>query len=77
MKHIVVVMLLVALLGKRPTQAQQPAGSEVTDGSVPGIQNSFVAWLPNRATCSSSFQSRGKQIDTDQKFLMAPRLVNR
>lgn len=69
-KHIVVVMLLVALLG---TDQQNLPRSEGTDGTVFGIQSSFCCLATKNGHLLSSFHLReegggGKQINTDEKF---------
>lgn len=66
-KHIVVVMLLVALLGKDVENLPTFSASRAR----------FVAWLPKMATCSPlSSQEGANEINTDQKSLIALRPIN-
>lgn len=71
-KHIVVVMLLVALLGMDKEAPQ--LGSGVTAGTVFCNQSSFCCLATKNGHSPSCFQWGG--INTDQKFFIAVSLIH-
>lgn len=63
-KHIVVVMLLVALLGTEKQKLPRLEGRRIQMEPFSASRARLVAWLPKMATCSPlSSQEGGRKTD--------------